>query len=363
MSTDATAKPRKRATSKKKQKPSLPLILAALALTLSFLSLLNSHLSSERLANEKEELLAKGLHLKEQSERQKSLLSTIQNEQQTLVESLKQEELKQDRQDKQIHELSKLLTRALDENYSKKDKWKLLESDYYLSLAELSLKWSYNLPASISLLENLDRTLASLNRLDLQPIRVDVHQALAELKAITPLDEVALLSQLQVLIKQSQTLRFIETRLEKKRKRAATKETISVNEESKLKEAWQKTLESLKKVVIVRHNTKPYQALLSPDEINAITESLQLSLEQAKWALIKRNAKLYHYSLAEACKIISDYYQASSQTKSMLGTLELLQQVELSPKVPNLTPIAQRLRALSEENSPHSLNQHKGDAA
>ncbi len=355
MSQDGSKDIKKRRT-KKPFRPNVPLLLASIAVILSLASFINSELSKNTFLNEKERLTQTHANIETLKERQKSMLSTLQEKQNDLATALNEGEKRQEEQQAQLKNISNILGRVIENSHDKDETWRLKEANYYLTLANLTLKWSYDLPASISLLEALDKTLASLNRLDLHSLRVKLHDIIAELKAIPPLDEVAILGQLQALITQSQQLKFTEPQFNQNTKEVTSKST-SAAQDSTMKEAWQKTLESLKKVVIIRHNTKPLPTLQSPDEINAITEALTLTFEQAKWAVIKRHSKLYQFSLEQALTMLERYYQPSSQLKSMQATIETLKKEALNPPLPSLNPIAQLLqRTLTQSTQPQALN-------
>ena len=100
---------------------------------------------------------------------------------------------------------------------------------------------------------------------------------------------------------------------------------------------WHKSLETLEKLVVIRHQNKPIEPLISPKQQMFLVENIQLKLSQASWALLQNNQKVFENSLDTAIAWINKYYAPdATATTSITSSLQALKKINLQPKLPDL---------------------------
>ncbi len=83
----------------------------------------------------------------------------------------------------------------------------------------------------------------------------------------------------------------------------------------------------LKKLVVVRHNEEEVQPLLSPLHQALLRDSIRLDLQQAQWALLQNNPKVYNLSLTHALQNIKRNFAENEQsTQALIKQLQDLQE-------------------------------------
>ncbi len=241
--------------------------------------------------------------------------------------------------------LQKELQRLIKENDIERNNWQLLKALHLLETAQTTLKWDKALQPTIFLLEKADSLLASPVSVDTTAVRKQINQVVVSLKAIPIIDTVGLLSKIDGI---SHALRNCRLKIENSNLEHKD-ETAKKNESSKSK--WQKTLDTslnkLSKLVVIRYRKDKKAPLISLHEKALIVKRIQLSLSEAKWAIIRQNQRLYNYSLKHALLEIEDAFDAEDiTTKSITTSLEELRKEAISSSTINLRPMIKSLDKL-----------------
>lgn len=111
--------------------------------------------------------------------------------------------------------------------------------------------------------------------------------------------------------------------------------------------AWDNMKASFNALIIIRHQEDKIPPLLSPEEKIFLQENLQLLLMRAQWSLMNHEPSLYEKNLKQAKSWVEKYYvQNSLLTLSFLKEIDFLSHQNISPTVPDLSPL---LAALPKE--------------
>lgn len=121
-------------------------------------------------------------------------------------------------------------------------------------------------------------------------------------------------------------------------------ETESADWKKILKTMWSE----LKSLVVVRYDDSKALPLISPEQSRYLHQNLQLQLASARLALLRRDAQNFRASLATARAWLNGYFDSQAPlTQSTLATLARLEQVEITPPVPetlnSLTLLRERI--------------------
>ncbi len=121
--------------------------------------------------------------------------------------------------------------------------------------------------------------------------------------------------------------------------------------------------QAFKDLVTVRHREQPEQPILPPEEHEYLVQNLQLKLETARLALLRRDEQVYHDSLKAIKDWINKYYDTNDAAVSgALASLDKLDQMVVNPELPSLTASLNAIReviasqAFATAASPQSNN-------
>ncbi|HFD92639.1 MAG TPA: hypothetical protein ENJ22_05060 [Gammaproteobacteria bacterium] len=121
--------------------------------------------------------------------------------------------------------------------------------------------------------------------------------------------------------------------------------------------------QAFKDLVTVRHREQSEQPILPPEEHEYLVQNLQLKMETARLALLRRDEQIYHDSLKAIKDWINKYYDTNDAAVSgALASLDKLDQMVVNPELPSLTASLNAIReviasqAFATAASPQSNN-------
>lgn len=221
-------------------------------------------------------------------------------------------------------------TSIAQEHYQSMD-WQLLKARYYLEVAQINTHWSDSNEASITLLEQADTLLNQLNTPKVYAIRQSIAKEIGQLKAIPNIDSAGILSRLDALQSQVNQLRL----------------PLNLNQNDELPQSpttahlsnWQArvqtSLNSLKKLVVIRRNEEELQPLMSPLLESLLKESIYLNLQEAQWAVLNHNTQVYQLALKQAGFNLRKAFNEQTQNlAAILKQIEELKRIKINQEKP-----------------------------
>lgn len=213
------------------------------------------------------------------------------------------------------------------------NKWHVAEAQYLVKLANDHLQFDHDVPLAISLLQRADQELANSQDADSLQIRKSIAANIANLQAAPKVDITAIYLKLSGLNSQVDQLPLPVSPLAAEEKPA----TPLPADASWWQSGWQKTMDALHKIVIVRYNTSNTLPLALPDEKAFLYQNLHAQFEQAMLALLNRNAAIYEASLARAQDWVKQYFVSDAEvSKAMQESLNDLRKTTIQPADINL---------------------------
>ncbi len=217
--------------------------------------------------------------------------------------------------------------------------WTLSEVNYLVSLANLQLHYNNSVANAILLLQEANLRLTHLVDPSLSSITQSINENLTKLQALPAFNLTDVLTRLNNLhenvfqleqVAQPQTTIVIPT-------------TTSNVPDMKTLPWWKKLYlnfwNSFKQLVVVDYHNKPLPQLLPPEQQLFLQQNLQLLIVQTQWAALQGNQTIYNDSLNKAKNWIKEYYiQDAPHAKAFLQELNALQQINIHPTYPDLTP-------------------------
>lgn len=114
---------------------------------------------------------------------------------------------------------------------------------------------------------------------------------------------------------------------------------------------WSKVQSAVGSLVTIRQNTTPTTPLLPPDLHGLLVQNLRLQLQEARTALLLRNAEQFQAALRAAQVWVEDYLEVTDPAvAAALGTMSELQATTIAPQIPDLTGSLNQLRQQRQES-------------
>lgn len=322
ISNDGTVKP------PKKPKPILALSLSLLAIAAgSYVFVkeqsLNLALSDLRTTVQKQETQIKQLNTQQEAFAQnlKNNTAALENSHNQLQQTLAQ----------------------LGQNTAN---WSVEEAIYLVRLANINLYVQYHLPVAIKLLQAAEQQLQGSSEPKILPIRQALVNNITALQSIPQVNIETAIMQLQALLPQLNSL----TLKIKNNFVIAENEAKEVSHKE-FKYPWMNNLykvgENLRQLIIIRRHDDIVKSLPSEKQLAYIVQNMGILLQEAQWALLQGDQKLFDSSLNQTKQWLDDYFDTQSSVgQNFLQALNQLSQLKLRPALPELTNLLPELEAL-----------------
>lgn len=264
----------------------------------------------------------------QQAQKQQQLSNTIN----TNLIQLKQTQgsYKNDLDDFKRH-----LSAALkQQNYTTKD-WLAHKALYYIQLAQITLYWTNDIKSSAVLLHHADQLLAKIDDSSLHQTRQSLANEMMALKQITPVDKPGLLSRLNAV-----KALFPQLPLNKQKFELAPTHPSQQTQSTKnhWQKAWDNTLASLQRLVIIRYHNQDMRPILSPMQREWVNEKMSMNIQQAQWAVIHNNQAVYDFSIQQLKQLITTYFASQADSsQALLRQLSQLQKIIVKIEKPDLS--------------------------
>ncbi len=214
--------------------------------------------------------------------------------------------------------------------------WMVSEARYLINIASYQTQLNYNIKTALVALEGADHRLRDLDDPSLLKARQIVTDNIASLRAVTPVDLPGIALLLSQLEQQVTTLPLLDQDAPPATAASATTDTAEVSgPERFLNKIWS----DIKGLVVVRHNSGAKgDAVSTPDQRIYLQQNLRLKLEVARLALLQRDTRTFHGTIATIQAWLNRYYDINaSSTNAMLSSLTPLATLELQPALPDLS--------------------------
>lgn len=220
--------------------------------------------------------------------------------------------------------------RAYQELLKGRADWLVDETETMLNLASQQLLLTGNVPAAVTVLENIENRLNRFDHPELLPVKQAVSTDLTALKNLPYLDISATSLRLDRLEAAVAGLPLTVDGTLKPGQTAPQAETAPAAGLSWWQNAWNKSLAALKGMVEVRRLNNNDAMLIAPDQAYFVRENLRLRLLDARTALLQHNSEVYANDLDSAEAAVKQYFDATSPaTRSWLSELEGLKALDL----------------------------------
>lgn len=231
----------------------------------------------------------------------------------------------------------------------KEDSWLLAEALYLSRLAVERLQTTQDVKTAIGQLTAADDRLRQVADPSLMPVRKILVDKIAELKAVNAPDFEGLWLQLGTVSEMAEKLVPIHPDKNKPSEEVAA--VYPTGWKAALKQSWGE-VKSLVKVRSPQENAStPIFAGKTLSELNeeGLKRGFRLFIEQARWALIQREAWLYQGSIDNAQKWLKTYFAQEATAKLMQAQLEQLKNNHIQISVPDVSSTVTAINNLIQQ--------------
>ncbi|GAA6134623.1 hypothetical protein NBRC116188_14120 [Oceaniserpentilla sp. 4NH20-0058] len=218
------------------------------------------------------------------------------------------------------------------------DDWKLAEIEYLLRLANQRVYLQHELTAAHGLFDAANQILANLDNPALLVVREQIAKEMLLLGQHSQLDRQGIYTQLQA-IKQ-----LIHDGIQPPQTFKQTKTEVMPSADEKT--LWQQLIA----LVSIRHRDDAFNAPLTNSQYQLLEHNLNLMLEQAQWALLKADSRLYQDSLNHAQQWLTDNLRHSG-AQTIAAKLQALAAIDVQQTTPNVSESLRLLRQILQERT------------
>ena len=222
--------------------------------------------------------------------------------------------------------------------------WKLAEAEYLLRLAALRLLAAQDVLSARQLLEAVDDILQAQPDSGVFAVRQQLARYQTELEALPVVDRAGIYLKLAALHGQIAELSALPVPV-------FDPDDVSAEEEFEdrlsRRTRGERMLMRLERYVRVDFQRgKAITPLMDNAEMQRVLRTLQLTLEQAQWAVLRGEGEVYRMSMERADDMLEQFFDSDSpQVQAMRSRLSQLAAERISVSAPDLSPLEQGLAA------------------
>jgi uroporphyrin-3 C-methyltransferase len=223
----------------------------------------------------------------------------------------------------------------------------ITDAEYLLSVANQKLNLVGDVKSVLAAMEAADQKLHESADPAVYKVREVLAGEMAALRKIQAPDVVGVSSRLIALERKVPGLPLILPHAgtvkqhETAKTQAKDKEkpsTPAAEGEVERGDALDSALEGLKDLVTVRRTDQPVEALLTPEQVEALRQLLLMKLESTRAALLRNDEQLYRDSLAAASEWVEQHFDGkAAETQAMLEELRALSDRSLNVAYPDIS--------------------------
>ncbi len=339
---DTAPAPDERTTRSRPLRAVLMVLVAVVVLGVCGFSLFMAYRLRERLSDQQQAFQDLGGNVASI----KGELTKLRSDNDALASRLNDLVRKQAQTDEQV-------SRLLSERTNSSTDWALAESEYLLVIATHRLILAHDVHTALAAMQAADARLRDLDLPGLTPARRQISSDMNALKSVHQVDITGLTLFLSDLAERAPKLplnstRFVTRRLP--RTKPAPEHTDNWRE--LLHEMWR----SLKSLVVVTRRSGGIRLL--PDEKYFVIQNLQLQIQAARLAVLRRDTQALHASVKSIVHWLRTYYDVSNGgVESALQSVRQMGNVNLEPTLPDISSSLESLRAYIHQRAETSSNQ------
>ncbi|MBF7730142.1 uroporphyrinogen-III C-methyltransferase [Pseudomonas sp. N040] len=220
--------------------------------------------------------------------------------------------------------------------------WRLAEAEHLLRLASLRLVALQDINSALVLVQGVNEILREQDDPDAFAAREQVAKLLQSLRSVEQPDRSGLFLQLAALREQVPGLQPLAPVFTSSGEVFAS--AAAEGDGSNRLAQWRERLSRYFRIQL--DASQDVRPLLAGEQLDQVRLALSLALEQAQWAALNADAKVYPVALRQAAAILqATFQQDNAQARALLASIEQLASQPVSISVPDLQPALAALQA------------------
>lgn len=238
--------------------------------------------------------------------------------------------------------------------------WKLAEAEYLLRLASLRLLAAQDVVSARELLEAVDDILQAQSDSGVFAVREQLARYQTQLEALPVVDRAGIYLKLSALHEQVSELVALPVPV-------FDPDEVTPEEEFEdrlsRRTRGERMLMRLERYVRVDFQRgKVITPLLDEAEMQRVRRTLQLTLEQAQWAVLRGEGEVYRISMERASSMLEQFFEMDSpQVQAVRSRLNQLAGERITVMPPDLAPLQQGLTAYIQSRKAPSSSGESSD--
>lgn len=220
--------------------------------------------------------------------------------------------------------------------------WSMGEVHFLLQTAVQQFELKKDKKSAIISFKLADNLLLERGELELLPVRKKISEDIARIKQYTVVDVSGLSQKIDDLLKQLTPETEPVQTSSKKVEILSTEKTQSNSVSDKKETLVSRVKKTINDAVIIRKLDKPLQEELDLDSKDRLYQLFSLRFETLKIMLLQSDNDSYHKQLERIKTLLLSYYPAE-RNATYLEQLKILEQANLSPKLPDVNASLQLL--------------------
>ncbi len=220
----------------------------------------------------------------------------------------------------------------------------IADAEYLLGVANQNLRLVGDVKSALAALQAADQLLRQSGDPAVYKVRTALAKEIEALKAVQAPDIVGISAKLVSLQDKVESLPLALPHMGKVAvsKQEAAGKAPKTGEDKGLLEEWKEVL-----TIRRRKTGRPVEAILTPEEVEAIRHALILKLETARFAAVRGQQDLYKHSLESAKQWVKRHFDTKAQAvNDYLAQLDTLANAPVSLKLPEIGKSLQLLQHL-----------------
>jgi uroporphyrin-III C-methyltransferase len=231
------------------------------------------------------------------------------------------------------------------QHLTQEEDFTLAETNYLVFMAHERLSVAKDIPTALEQLEAAQQKLAQSQDPALLKVKEALAQDIAALRAEPTISRQTLWQQVEILSSQLNQLSFKTLDNAPASETAVLEKTLPDDTPAWKKHAWQ-SWQELKSLIRVSRETKnPILPVLTAQEEAQTLRAMQMMCEQAKWAVLQGDSKVYEGSLKSLDTWVLKMMADTPARQALLTHIDAL--LKMSVEFPNID-ISATLNALSK---------------
>ena len=220
--------------------------------------------------------------------------------------------------------------------------WRLAEAEHLLRLASLRLVALQDINSALVLVQGANSILREQDDPDAFASREQIANLLQALRSVEQPDRSGLYLQLAALREQVATLQPLTPVFASQAPQFDS--SAADGDGSSTFARWREQLSRYFRIQF--HADQDVRPLLAGEQLDQVRLALSLALEQAQWAALNGDSKVFPVALEQAAAILkSTFQQDNAQARAMLKAIEQLASQPVSISVPDMQPALSALQA------------------